>query len=154
MVVVRIEHLYNITRQILLLHRLLVIALIKGIKLEAFNGLCIPNTQGIYNAVAVADDRQVVRNRLYGLIALLKEMVSAFLIRAHIDITAKFYFLRIFRTAQFKRIAVFQPHIRYFYLIAIPDFLFKHAVTVADSAAICRISKRGKRIQKASSQTS
>ena len=48
---------------------------------------------------------------------------------------------------------MFQPVVRYFYLITVADLLFKHTVFVTDTAAVRRISKGSQRIQKACCQT-
>ena len=55
---------------------------------------------------------------------------------------------------QFKRIAVNQPVVRHLYLIAVTNFLTEHTIAVTDAAAISRIAKRCKRVQKAGCQTS
>ena len=154
MIVVRIEHLHDISRQILLLHRFLVIALVEGIQLEAVHRLRIPDTQGIHDAVTIAYHRHIVRNRCHGLIPFLPEMVSAVLVHIDVDVTAEAYLLRVFGSSQFKGIAVAQPVIRHLHLIAVPDLLLKHAITIPDTAAVCRIAQCCQRIQKAGRQTS
>ena len=140
MIIVRVQHFYDIPCQVLLFHRSLIIALVKRIQLEALYRLCIPDPERIHNAVAVAYHRQIIRNRPYRLIALLTEIASSVLVHIDIDITAKFDFFRILRSSQFKRIAVLQPVIRHFDLITVPDLLFKHAVAIADTASVSRIS--------------
>ncbi len=98
-VIVGIENLYDITGKILLFHSLLIITLVEGIKLEALHRLRIPDTQRVDNTIAVAHDRHIIGDRLYGLISLLAEVASALLIHMHIDITAEFYLLGIFGTS-------------------------------------------------------
>ena len=153
MVIVGVKNLYDVSGKVLLLNCLLVITLVEGIELEAFDGLCIPDTQGIYDAVAVAHDGKVEGNRLNGLITFLEEMVSSLFIGIYIYIAAEFYNLCIFGTTKFKRIAVFQPVIGYFYLITVSDFLLEHTVTVTDTAAVCRITESCQRIKEAGCQT-
>ena len=152
-VIIRIEYLHDIAGKVLLFHRLLVIALVEGIQLEAFHRLRIPDAQRVDNTVSVAHDRDIIGNRLDRLIALLSEMASAVLVHIDIDIAAKFYFLRILRPFQFKRIAVLQPVIRHFHLKTIPDLLFEHAVMIADATAVGFIPQGGQGIQKTCRQT-
>lgn len=78
MVIVGVKNLYDVSGKVLLLNCLLVIALVEGIELEAFDGLCIPDTQGIYDAVAVAHDGKVEGNRLNGLITFLEKWFLPF----------------------------------------------------------------------------
>ena len=153
-IVVGIQNLYDITCQVLLLYRLLVIALIKGIQLEALYRLRIPDTQGVYNTVAIAHDGEIKRNRLNGLIALLGKYVSAVLIGMHAYIAAEFNHFRILRSAQFERIAIHQPVIGNLYLITVADLLLEHAITITDTAAVCGISQRCQGIQETCCQTS
>ncbi len=141
MVIVRVQHLYDIPCQILLLHRFLIITLVKGIQLETVHRLCIPDTQCIDDTVAVADNRQIIGNGAHCLIAFLLKMLSAVLIHVYIHIAAEPDLLGIFRSAQFKRIAVLQPVIRHFDLKAVPDLLLEHTITIADTTAVSSISK-------------
>ena len=154
MVIVGVKHLHDISCQILLLHRLLVVALVKGIELEALDRLRIPDAQCVHNAVAVAHDGEVKRNRLHGLIALLEEVISAIFIRAHIYITAKLDDLCVLGAAQLKRIAVLQPVVGNLHLIAVADLLLEHTVTVTDAAAVCRVAQSCKGIKEACRKTS
>ncbi len=147
MVIVRIKHFHDIAGKVLLLHRFLVVPLIEGFQLKAFHRLRIPDAQCIYNAVSIADDRQIIWNRRYALIAFLPEIVPAVFIHIYIHIAAEFYFLGVFRPSQFKGIAVLQPVIGNLYLVSIPDLLLKHAVTVTDAAAIRGITQCSQGIQ-------
>ena len=153
-IVVGVQNLYDITCQVLLLYRLLVITLVKGIQLEALYRLRIPDTQGVYNAIAITHDGEIKRNRLNGLIALLGKYVSAVLIGMHTDIATEFHNFRILRSAQFERITIHQPVIGNLYLITVADFLLEHTITITDTAAICRISQRCQGIQETCCQTS
>ena len=153
-IVVGVQNLYDITCQVLLFYRLLVIALIKGIQLEALYGLRIPDTQGVYNAIAITHDGEIKRNRLNGLITLLGKYVSAILVGMNAYIAAEFNHFRILRSAQFKRIAVHQPVIGNLYLITVADLLLEHAITITDTAAVCGISQRCQGIQETCCQTS
>ena len=63
-------------------------------------------------------------------------------------------FFCIFRTTKFKWISIFQPVIRYFYLISVFDLLFEHTITITDTTSICTVIQCCKRIQEACSQPS
>ena len=106
MIIVRIKNFHDISCKILLLHRFVVIAFVKRIQMETFHRLRIPDTKCIDNAVAVTNDRNIIRNRPDRLISFLSEIASAVLIHINIHIAAEFYFFRIFRSAQLERIAV------------------------------------------------
>ena len=154
MVIVGIKHLNDIPCQVFLLYGLLVIPFIKGFQLEAFHRLRIPDAQSIHNTVSIAYDRHIIGNSLYGLIALLLKAVASVFIHKNINISAELDLLGIFRTAEFKRIAVGQPVVRHLNLIAVPDFLFEHSVAVSDPASISRIAQGCQGIQETSRQTS
>ena len=153
MVIVGIKHLHDIFGQVSLFHSLLIITLVKGIQREAFHRLCIPDSQGIHNAVAITHDGQIIGNGTNGLVVLLEKNISAILVNTDIYMTAEFYFLRIFGAAQLEGIAILQPVIRDLALIAVLDLLFKHTVAITDAAAIRRISQGSQGIHKAGSQT-
>ena len=44
MVVIRVQHLYQVTCQVLLLNSLLILTLVKTVKLEGIDCLCIPDS--------------------------------------------------------------------------------------------------------------
>ena len=106
MVIIRIKNLNNVSCKVFLLNGLLVITLVKGIQLETVYRFCIPDTKGVHNTVAISNDRKIIRNRTDTLIAFLHKIVSAVFIHMNIDITAKFNFLGIFRSAELERITV------------------------------------------------
>lgn len=101
-VVVGIEHLHDISRQVLLLHGLLIIALVKGIQLETHHRLRVPDPQGVHDMVAIAHDGQIKGNGIDGLVTLLGEMLSAVLVPGNGHITSELYLFFIFGSAQFK----------------------------------------------------
>ena len=70
MVIVWIKHITDGLGQVFLLHGLLIITFIEGVQVEGVNRLCIPDPQGIDNIVAIAYDRQVIRNSHNRLITL------------------------------------------------------------------------------------
>ena len=154
MIIAGIQNLTDGSRQIFLLHSLLVIAFIEGIQMEAVHRLCVPDPESVHKSVSVSDNRHVVRNRLYGRIAFLAEHGAPVLSGISGNVSAKMNLLRIFRTAKLKRISVLQPVVRSFHLITVYNFLFEHTVAVPDAAAICRIIQRCKGIQEAGSKSS
>ena len=105
MIVVGVEDLHDGLGQVLLLHRLLIVAPVKGVQLEGGDGLRIPDAQGVDHIVAVADDRQVIGNRPDRLIALLDKIVSSVPVLCT-DIAAEFHLHGILGAADLKGIAV------------------------------------------------
>ena len=154
MLICRIEDLNDVLCQVFLLNGIHVITLVEGIQLEIHDGLCIPYAKRIYHTVVVTNDGDIKGNGTNGLIVLLDEVVAViFLIVFHTHITAEFYFFGILRTAKLEGVAVFQPVIRYLYLITVLDLLFKHSVTITDTTAVSRIIQGCQRIQEAGCQT-
>ena len=154
MVVVRIQNLYDGFCKVFLLNRFVVITFVEGIQGEVLNSLCIPDGQRVYNIVVVSYDWHIVRNCVYRLIIFLYEVyASGSLIILLCYVSAKFYFFCVFRAFQLEWIAVFQPVVRYFYLITVADLLFEHTVFITDTAAVCRISQCSQGIQEACCQT-
>ena len=64
MVVAGIKDLADRTGNVVLFHRLLIIAFIKGVQMEDLDRFGIPDPQGIDETVAVTDNRHIVRNSL------------------------------------------------------------------------------------------
>ena len=153
MVVVRIENFYQVSCKIFLLNGFSVITFVKGIQLKTFHRLSIPNHQRVYHIVVVSNDRHIIRNSQYGLIIFLNEFCPSVLSRLSLYITTEFDFKRMLRSAQLKRITVFQPVIRYFHLITVFDLLFEHTVTITDTTSVSSVTKRSKGIHKTCSKT-
>ena len=153
MVVVGVKDLHDVSGQVLLLHGLLIISLVEGIQVEALHGLRIPDAQGVDDAVAVSDDGHVVGDGLHGLISFLTEYRAAVFIHIGAHPAAELHLFGVFRAAEFEGIAVRQPVVRHFHLIAVPDFLLEHAVAVANAAAVGRIAQGRQGIQEARGQT-
>ena len=53
-IIIRIEHLNDVLRQVLLFNRFLIITFVEGIQLEGVNRLGIPDAECIYDTVSVA----------------------------------------------------------------------------------------------------
>ena len=153
MVVVGVQYLHDISGQVLLLHSLLVISLVKGIQLEAHHRLRVPDPQGVHNMVAIAHDRQVKGNGIHGLVTRLRKMISAVLVPGYSHIAADFNLFLIFGPAQFEGIAIHQPVVRHFNLISVLDLLLEHTIAVANAAAGGGITQGSQRVQKACRQT-
>ena len=106
-VVVRVKDFYDIAGKVLLLYCFLVITLVKGIKLEVYDRLCIPDTKCVYYIIVISCDWHIIRNGFYCLISFVDKFVSAlFRIVLYSYISAEVYFLGIFRTTQFEWVAV------------------------------------------------
>ena len=93
MIVVRIKNFNDISCEIFLLYCLLIISLVKGVKLEAFYSLRVPDAERVYNTVAVSHNGKVVGNSLNALVSLLYEIASSVFVNADTHITAEFYHL-------------------------------------------------------------
>ena len=107
MIVIGVQDFHDVPGQILLLHRLLVIPLVKGIQLEVIDRLRVPDPQSIYHIVIVTYDRNIKGNCQHGLIPFLdKAVASRTLVVFHPHIAAKLYLFRVLRTAQLKGIAI------------------------------------------------
>ena len=154
MIIIRVKDFNNTLGQILLLNRFLIITLVKGIQIELYQRLCIPDSQGIDNTVVVSHNRQIIRHSHDRLIAVLNiHIAPKFLIVFNSDITAEFDLLRIFRTLNLKWIAVLEPVIRDLYLLTVHDLLLKHTVFITNSTAVSRIIQCGQGFNEAGCQT-
>ena len=140
MIVIRIKYFYDIFCQIILLNSLLVITLVKRIKAEAVHWLCIPDSECIDNAIAISYNWHVIWNRLYALVIFLIPDCSAIFFTAGY-ISTELDDLGIFRTSQLKWISISEPVIRNLLLESVSDLLLEHTIMVADTTAICCISK-------------
>ena len=153
-VIIGIKNIYDRLCQILLLYRLGVVTLVKGIQVELSHRLGIPDSQGVYDAVIVTYDRQIIGHGQNGLIAVLHVAVPAqLLVILDADIAAEFDSLGILRTFDFERIAVSEPVIGQLNLLAVYDGLLEHTVFVTDTAAVSRIVEGGQGLQEAGCQT-
>ncbi len=152
-VVVRIQHLYDIAGHILRLHGLLVVTFIKLLQMEGVLRLSIPDTEGIHHMVAVAHHRCIIGNGNHGLIALLHEMQLAVLVDGLYP-AAEAHFLGKLCPTQLEGIAVPQPVIRHLSLVTVGNLLLEHTVLITDTAAAGPVAQGCQGIQEAGSQTS
>ena len=142
-VVIWIKNLYDRFCKVFLLDRFMVFSSVKCIQFKVCDCLCIPDTQCIDYVVAISYDRHIIWNSKYGFIIFLNKVILlGFFIILYTDRTTKANLFGIFITANFKWISIFQPVIRYFYLITVFNLLFEHTITVANSTSISRITKR------------
>ena len=155
MVIIRIKHLYDSTCKVLLLYCVVIITLVKRVKVEVYDRLCIPDTKCVYNIVVITCDRHIVRNSLNCLISFMDEFILVLhRIPLNAYISAEMNLFCILRTTELERIAVLQPVIRCLYLITVTDLLLEHTITVTDSASVCTVVESCKRIQEACCQSS
>ncbi len=153
-VVAGIEDVADRAREVLLLHCLLVVALVEGLQVEQLDGLRIPDAQRVDEAVAVADDREIVRDSLDCRIAFLLEHRPAVLAGIRRDVAAEVDLLLVLGPAQLERVAVREPVVRHFDLVAVLDLLLEHAVVVADAAAVRRVVQGRERVEEAGGKPS
>ena len=150
----RIQHVCQSICQYLFFLRLLEQTIIEVFQIQLCFGNCFPQTQRIYCIVAIADHRIVIGHSHNGFIVFMDHFIAAFIISHCTHVAAEFYFYCILGTFQAPCIAVFQPVIRIFLLLAIfIDALFKNTIAIADTAAISRQGKRRQGFQEASCQT-
>lgn len=113
MVIIRIKHLYDSTCKVLLLYCVVIITLVKRVKVEVYDRLCIPDTKCVYNIVVITCDRHIVRNSLNCLISFMDEFILVLhRIPLNAYISAEMNLFCILRTTELERIAVLQPVIR------------------------------------------
>ena len=153
MIVVRVKHFADQSCEVLLLNGLMIITAVKALKVKVIDCFGIPDAKRVYNVVAVADNREVIRDCANGLCALLRKMLSSLLVSRVPYITAELYFAGVLRTLDLKRVAVCKPVIRTLYLITVANLLLEHSVLIADTATVCGISECSKRIEEASRKT-
>ena len=97
--------------------------------------------------VVVADDGVIIRDCQDRLVIFLYKMsLSCTVVIFYTDISPEAHFLCILRTAKLKGVAVFEPVVRLFYLVAVFDFLLKHSIAVTDPASVSCISQSSKGI--------
>ncbi len=154
MIVAGVQNLADRASKVLLFNRLLIIALVEGIQMEAVDRLRVPDAERIHKAVSVTDDRHVIRNRLDCVITFLTENRPSVLIHMAGHIAAEMNFLCILGSSELERISVLEPVVRNLDLISVADLLLEHAVAVADAAAVSRIVQRGEGIEEACGKSS
>ena len=152
--VVGIEHHGDLFGEILLRDRVGIAAGVEFLKVEFIGGLGLPQTQGINRIVAVAGNRQIVRNgeHIEGIDPVHAQFAS--LVVALFKPAEEFHPPAGIGTFDLPGIAAAQPGVGLFDLIAVLDRLAEHAVFIADAVAGHRNFKRGATVEEAGGQTS
>ena len=132
-VVVGVEDLGEVLGEHLRLDGLDVRALVEVGEVELVYGLRAPEAEGVHG-VAVADDRQIVRNALDLLRRLPAPLLAALGIGID-DASAEMHDLRMLGALHLPGIAVLEPGIGLFDLVAVDDLLAEDAVVVSKAVA-------------------
>ena len=152
--VLRIEELGNLVDVIPELLTLLDLIIGQGSVVgEVLACLCIPQAQGIYGAILVADNRHIIRHGSYLGIALMHGSGGTIIVDAHICLTIETNLYGLVWLPEFPGKAISQPVIRNLYLLVIDNLLLKEAVLITDTAAMSRQAQRSHGIDEASCQT-
>ena len=107
MVIIRIKYLNNILCKVLLLDSLLVITLIERVKVKRINRLCVPDSKRVNSIIAISKNRNIIWNSDYRTVIFLNEHISSsLLISVRTYISTKFNFISVFRSLNFKWIAI------------------------------------------------
>ena len=145
-VVVGIENLGDVLRQILRMHRADVIAGIEVAEVEFLGGAGAPEAQRVGGAVEISRDRRVIGNGIHVFrIDPLRHQtprVVGELVDAAVIVNAH----AIERAGDFPRVAVSEPGVGHLHLRAIDDALMKDSVIVADAIPIGGNLERRQRI--------
>ena len=134
MVVLGIEHLADDVGQIAL-QRLVVIAAGEGAEVQSLPGAAgAPHAQGVDGVAVVAGDGHIIRHgqHLMG-VAHLKIGATVHLVGFHA--AAEMHLHGVVGGGHFPGVAVFQPVIGHFHLLAVHDALAEQAILIADGAA-------------------
>ena len=152
--VLRIEELSNLVDVVPVLLTLLNFIIGQGSVIgEVLACLCIPQAQGIYSTVLVADNRHIIRHGSYLGIALMHGSRGTVIVDAHIRLAIKTNLYGLVRLPELPGKAVTQPVIRNLYLLVVDDLLLKEAVLVTDTATMSRQAQRSHGIHEAGCQT-
>ena len=152
--ILRIEELSDLVDVVPVLLTLLDFLIGQGsIVREILSCLCIPQAQGIYGAVLVADNRHIIRHSSYLGIALMHSSRCTVIVDAHIRLTIKANLYGLVWLPELPGKAISQPVIRNLYLLVVDDLLLKEAVLVTDTATMSRQAQRSHGIHEAGCQT-
>ena len=150
--VARIQHLRQVFRLGLVLDRENVIALVEQPQVEVARGLRRPQPHVVDRVRAVARDGRVVghRHHVVGLDPVMPQ--HALLVHEFDRATVKLDLVEHLRARELPRVAVAQPVVGMFDLMAVLQLLREHAVVVADAVAIAGQAQRRHRIEEAGGQ--
>ena len=121
--------------------------------LEVLVHLAVPQAESIDGRIVIADHRHIVRDSQYLVAALVNELQGAVLVLRHVGVAAEVDMDGFVRLAIFPGKGVFQPVVRYLYLISVENMLLKQTIAVTDTAAVARQAERCHRVNEAGSQT-
>ena len=130
-----------------------IIAAVEFAENKFVSGFGGPQSQCIDCFSAVADNRSIVGDS-DDFIGINPVTCRFSVLNQFFNGTAEINDDFVIRTFEFPRIAVSQPVVRKFDLIAVFNFLIKNSVIVTDSVTESRDFQSGKRIEKTGSQTS
>ena len=105
MVIVRVKHFANGSRQVFLLHCFLILTLIKRIQIKSIDCFRIPDSESIHDMIAIAHNRHIIRYGTDALISFLHELRPSVVI-LHIHIAAELHLNRVLVSSDLKWIAV------------------------------------------------
>ncbi len=147
--VVRVEDLGEVLGENFAFHGFNVVTAVEFVEGEFVGGLCAPEAEGINVCAAEADDRQVVGDGLHLLCGDPDPFVAAGAAGVVLDVAAEADEAGVFGALHFPGIAVFEPVIRLFALLAIDHTLTENTVVVAQAVARRREVERGERVHEA-----
>ena len=113
----------------------------------------LPQTESIHGICVKTDHRHIIRRCSNFLSIFDVETILAIWSFTVFDFATEFNGYGKVTSLDFPRVAVFEPVVRIFNLIAVFDFLLEHTVLVADSVAVSRVIQSCKRIQETSRQS-
>ncbi len=150
-IVVGIEHLGEVFGEHLRLDRFHIGTLVEVGEVEFIDSLRAPEPQRV-DGVVVADDRQIVGHAFHGALGHPAPLLAA-LDGGVFHAAAEMNVLLVLGTLYFPRIAVLEPSVGFFHLVAVQNLLAEDAVVVPEAVAGAGDVQGGHRIEVASRQT-
>ena len=150
--IVRIEHLRQVLRLVLLLDGLDVVPLVEVPKVEVLRRLGRPEPHVVDRARVVTRHRRVEGHRQDVLRVHPVEPQHALVVDDLDDAPAELHRVEHLGTRELPGVALPEPVVRILHLIAPLDPLVEHAVLVADAVAVARQRERRHRIEEAGGQ--
>ncbi|SVK46427.1 Uncharacterised protein [Acinetobacter baumannii] len=145
--IVRIEHARHVLRMVFIFHRREVIALIEFAEVDLVTGLRAPQPQRVGGVGVETGDHLIVGDG-HDLFGLQPARLGPLLLHA----AAEAHLVAGVMARKLPRIAVLQPVVRRFHLLAIDDVLLEHAVLIANAVAAPRQRQRRQRVEEAGRQ--
>ena len=151
-VVLRIQHLADHGGQLLLLQCLGVVAAVEAVQVDALGGAGAPHAQGVHGFVVIADHGHIVGHGFDGII-ILEEIAGPVVDGGFFHMAAEADLAHVLHGGHFPHVAVDQPIVGRFHLLAVDDALAEQAVFITDGAAHGGQAERGQAVQEAGGQT-